>query len=142
MVVDFAVDLITASRIDGWAWLPEQPAIPLLIEMVSDDGNVVAQTTAQDYRDDLARANKRSGWSSFFISIPPECSSGIYFIRARDGDETHGPTDWFRHEAPAPVGRSAPTIDGRLDDGMGGRGHLDEAGPHDFSGWMTSSDLF
>jgi len=63
------VDGIRDGKISGWAWnrcLPDEPPIISLY-----DGSIhVGDTLAGDYRDDLAKAGKGSGYCGFSIDLP------------------------------------------------------------------------
>lgn len=58
------VDTASLVEVRGWCWLPQLPAISLLVEL-RVNGEVVAQKVACQYRDDLFEAGKRFGACSF-----------------------------------------------------------------------------
>lgn len=142
MDIDFTIDSIDSTRIEGWAWRPENPEAAMLIEMVALDGRIVARTTADQYRGDLAQAGKRGGWSSFVMAIPADCESGPYQLRAGEAGETVVLIDRWAHAAPqAPQARRSP-VDGRLSDSAGATGYLDVIGPTHVSGWIRGDRPF
>jgi hypothetical protein len=55
--------------ISGWAWLPDHPAIPVVIEVV-DQGEVIAAAVADRFRGDLRRAGIGDGRHAFHVELP------------------------------------------------------------------------
>jgi Hint domain len=55
--------------ISGWAWLPDHPAVPVVIEVV-DQGEVIAAAVADHFRGDLQRAGIGDGGHAFHVELP------------------------------------------------------------------------
>ena len=78
------IDRYTDNTLEGWAYLTSKPNKPLNIEIVVD-GEVLGETHAQIYRQDLSDTFQTSGKHGFSIQIPKQKKdkhSGI--VRLRD----------------------------------------------------------
>ena len=106
--VEFNIDEVMPLAVRGWAWSPERPEEPIVLELVCDD-KVVATVAAVAYREDLALAGKRGGYCGFESSLPfclPDDGPGIVQLRLQ-GAET--PFGSFERVLGQPVGpASAP----------------------------------
>lgn len=126
------VDGWDGGHLRGWAWEPEDPAAALVIEIVSEAGEIVADTSANIFRGDLANAGKRHGACSYFVAVPPAVAGPVH-VFARLGDAV-----WELAGSPIDRPNHAPVqaFDNRLSDGTGLEGYLDEVGPHHLRGWI------
>lgn len=66
----------------GWAWSPEHPNAPLLLEFLCD-GEPVARGLANLYRADLAEAGIGSGCHGFEAALP-HATGAITIRHVRD----------------------------------------------------------
>lgn len=75
-------------QICGWAWLPEHPDEPVVLEVVRD-GEVIAVTVADQFRADLVRLGMGNGHHAFHAELPtpldPMSAHRIIVRRAADG---------------------------------------------------------
>jgi hypothetical protein len=62
------VDIIAADQMSGWAQNPDRPEVPVCLDVLVD-GQVIGQTLANIYREDLAKAGFSSGRHSFEFSL-------------------------------------------------------------------------
>jgi hypothetical protein len=76
--------------VSGWAFDPEHPELPVLLEICIDD-RVFGSVLACDAREDLAAAEKGSGRCAFTFKSPtrlkPELLAALTLRRAADGAE-------------------------------------------------------
>jgi hypothetical protein len=84
------IDVMTASRLEGWAIDTEHPELPVLLDIVLD-GAVIATALACDFRADLLQARKGRGRCAFFVTLPAPLPAGrlhtLRIRRAADGVE-------------------------------------------------------
>lgn len=78
-----SIDVFSAYRINGWALLLDQPENKLSIQIMSDS-KVIAQCTADCFREDLRLANFSSGFCAYFIEFDPPLSDTNIVVRAVD----------------------------------------------------------
>jgi glycosyltransferase involved in cell wall biosynthesis len=100
MDIDFFIDRISPTMIDGWAWSPAEPELPISIEVVGEDETPMARTIADGFREDLFLAGKRGGWCAFRMDVDPDWPSGTYLVSARVGETSHLLGQSFYHEGP------------------------------------------
>jgi hypothetical protein len=76
------IDLVTSGIVAGWAQSMEHPEAPVCLDVYVGD-QVVGQTLANRYREDLQNAGIGSGCHSFTFEPPPglDISSGVVEIR-------------------------------------------------------------
>lgn len=140
--VDYYIDGISATAVRGWAWNPERPESPVTVALVSDAGEVLAQAVADGHRGDLAAHGKRGGRCAFHLPLAFDLATGTYRLRAVQGAASREIGRAFRHESPETAAAMSAQSDTSLSDGAGARGHLDEAGPYAFSGWIHGGRPF
>jgi hypothetical protein len=84
------VDNATETRLYGWAWNAADPAERLAVELRLGDA-IVARTTAERMRDDLAKAGVGDGRHAFELPLRPEWTQRYrelnVVVRAADGSE-------------------------------------------------------
>jgi hypothetical protein len=81
----FHLDRRDATCIEGWAYDPACPGIPVALELHAG-GAVLAQALANRYRPDLDRAGLAGGSCAFSIALPPGLDpAALRLLRARDG---------------------------------------------------------
>lgn len=73
--VECTVELVSDTRIVGWAWLPAAPSRRIEIELV-EGMRVLARTPADIYRKDLEVAGKRGGRCGFEFVVPADLRDG------------------------------------------------------------------
>jgi len=66
----------------GWVFLPEQPDLQFIVEVLASE-RVVARGKACEMRHDLKNAGRGSGYSGFAISLPPDAIDGPDDIKVR-----------------------------------------------------------
>jgi hypothetical protein len=76
------VDLISASRVEGWAQNAENPEAPVCLDIYAG-GRLIGQTLANRYREDLAQAGLGSGRHSFAFSAPVGLSFAAAEVEVR-----------------------------------------------------------
>lgn len=64
-------DQITTDRIAGWAWDPDMPAAPVVVELFDGD-DALGTIEATQHRSDLDRARYRDGYCAFSFRCPPD----------------------------------------------------------------------
>jgi hypothetical protein len=88
-----AVDHVDQTAIGGWAYDPENPDCPVLLEIVAD-GMVVGAVLADSYRADLAELGRAGGYCGFLFRLPGQLDAERRHIvsirRAIDGAELRG----------------------------------------------------
>ncbi len=62
------VDVVSPTRILGWAQNPDRPEVPVCLDILVD-GKMIGRTLANIYREDLAHANLGSGCHSFVFTL-------------------------------------------------------------------------
>jgi hypothetical protein len=76
------------TLISGWAWLPEHPDVPVVLEVVNRR-DTIAIVIADQFRGDLRRAGIGDGHHAFHIDLPrhldPRQSHNLLVRRAADG---------------------------------------------------------
>jgi len=74
--------------ISGWAWLPDHPTVPVVLEVV-DQGEVIAVAVADHFRSDLRRDGIGDGHHAFHVELPrpldPQHAHRLVVRRAADG---------------------------------------------------------
>jgi glycosyltransferase involved in cell wall biosynthesis len=83
--VEFHIDHAAAQYMTGWAWQPGRPDSPLAIELC-DGEEVLGETRADRFRDDLKSAGKANGRCMFTLAIPAALFDGkphILSLRAK-----------------------------------------------------------
>jgi hypothetical protein len=84
------VDNATETRLYGWAWNAADPQERLAVELRLADA-VVARTTAERMREDLAKAGVGDGRHAFELPLRPEWTQRYrelnVVVRAADGSE-------------------------------------------------------
>lgn len=82
------VEWIDRSMVSGWAWLPDHPDVPVVLEVV-DNGQVIAVAVADTFRSDLRRTGIGTGHHAFHVELPrpltPRQSHSLVVRRAADG---------------------------------------------------------
>jgi len=77
------LDGIVDLEITGWAWNPDMPDSPVLIELLAD-GEPFCRVEADEYRDDLLAAKIGDGRHGLRVGLPIEfCSGHEHRISAR-----------------------------------------------------------
>ncbi len=66
-----AVDLITRDRVAGWAFHPNDPGAPVLVEILNGDEPLV-RIVANEPRQDVAAAGYGYGNNGFDVRLPPD----------------------------------------------------------------------
>jgi hypothetical protein len=66
-----AVDLITRDRVAGWAFHPNNPGAPVLVEILNGDEPLV-RIVANEPRQDVAAAGYGYGNNGFDVRLPPD----------------------------------------------------------------------
>jgi hypothetical protein len=98
------VEWVDRTLISGWAWLPDHPDVPVVLE-VKDKTEVVAVTVADQFRSDLRRAGIGNGQHAFHVELPrpldPRRSHELIVRRAADGQALEGGTFSFPAVAPS-----------------------------------------
>jgi glycosyltransferase involved in cell wall biosynthesis len=64
-----SLDAASREQIDGWAWDPRTPDVPLRLLVVAN-GEIIGRLLANRFRDDLAAAGIGDGRHAFTFSIP------------------------------------------------------------------------
>jgi len=81
------LDLATRDRMAGWAFQPEHPDAPVLLEIMDGDA-LLMRVTAQNHRPDVAAAGFGGGYCGFDVRLPRPLSSAaaheIHVRRASD----------------------------------------------------------
>jgi hypothetical protein len=84
------IDFADPHRIDGWAYDPANPALPVLVEMLLGR-EVLATLLACDFRADLAKAGMGRGRCAFFFKparpLKAEWLRGLRIRCAATGEE-------------------------------------------------------
>ena len=87
------VEWVDRALISGWAWLPDHPNVPVVLE-VKDGTSVVAIAVADQFRSDLRRAGIGNGHHAFHVELPrpldPRKSHELTVRRAADGQALSG----------------------------------------------------
>jgi membrane protein involved in D-alanine export len=69
------LDSVDANTIEGWVWDPDQPDVPLRVD-IYDGEKVVATVMADKFRDDLYGANKGNGRHGLTVPLPDVFKDG------------------------------------------------------------------
>jgi glycosyltransferase involved in cell wall biosynthesis len=138
MDIDFFIDRISPASIDGWAWNPVEPELPILIEVVGEGNIAIARTMADGFREDLVLAGKRGGWCAFQLDIDANWPSGTYLVSARIGETSHFLTELFYHEGPP---ASEAVVDVAALSATPLSGHCDGIRNGHIAGWACRQDL-
>jgi hypothetical protein len=69
-----AVDLITRDRVIGWAFNPDHPNTPIMLEIMERE-KLLLRITADEAREDLAEAGFGNGNYGFSARLPSDFSS-------------------------------------------------------------------
>jgi hypothetical protein len=87
------LEWVDHTVISGWAWLPDHPAVPVVLEVV-DHGEVIAVAVADRFRGDLRRAGIGDGHHAFHVELPqpldPQRAHSLVIRRAADGTPLSG----------------------------------------------------
>ena len=98
------VEWVDRTLISGWAWLPDHPDVPVVLE-VKDKIDVVAVAGADQVRSDLRRAGIGNGQHAFHVELPrpldPRRSHELIVRRAADGQALEGGTFSFPAVTPS-----------------------------------------
>jgi hypothetical protein len=82
------VEWFDRTLISGWAWLPNHPDVPVVLEVVNRR-EVIAVALADQFRSDLRRSGIGNGDHAFHIDLPrcldPRCAHEVLIRRAADG---------------------------------------------------------
>jgi GT2 family glycosyltransferase/glycosyltransferase involved in cell wall biosynthesis len=96
------IDRIDYDEISGWAWDPERPNESIDIEIL-DDGEVVLQIPADQFRADLVDAGTGSGRHGFSVTnlggVFPLSRHRLRVRRARDGQDLPDSPSWISRPA-------------------------------------------
>ena len=106
------VDLISPTRIVGWAQNERHPEAPVCLDIIID-GECIDQVLANRYREDLDRAGLGSGKHSFCYFVRPDrpIGSGLVEIRrSLDNAPLPASKDAQRRVSAQTVGSTAPPI--------------------------------
>jgi MoaA/NifB/PqqE/SkfB family radical SAM enzyme len=81
------VDLITRDRVIGWAFNPDHPNTPIMLEIMERE-KLLLQITADEAREDLAEAGFGNGNYGFSARLPSDFSSDrVAHIHVRRADD-------------------------------------------------------
>ncbi|MCB8879028.1 Hint domain-containing protein [Acidisoma cellulosilytica] len=98
------VEWVDRAVLSGWAWLPDHPDVPVVLE-VMDKGTIVAVTVADQFRSDLRRAGIGNGHHAFHVELPrpldPREPHELTVRRAADGKTLNGCPFSFSAIAPS-----------------------------------------
>lgn len=82
------IEWFDRSLVSGWAWLPDHPDVPVVLEVVNRR-EVIAVTVADQFRSDLKCAGIGNGEHAFQIELPrsldPRYPHEVIVRRAADG---------------------------------------------------------
>lgn len=92
------IDRVDYDEISGWAWDPEHPNESIAIEIL-DDGVVVLQIPADQYRPDLVEVGAGTGHHGFSVTnlggVFPLSRHRVRVRRARDGQDLPDSPSWI-----------------------------------------------
>ena len=87
------VEWVDRSILSGWAWLPDHPDVPVVLE-VMDKGHIIAVTVSDQFRSDLRRAGIGNGHHAFHVELSrpldPREAHELIVRRAADGKTLNG----------------------------------------------------
>ncbi len=90
--------------VSGWAWLPDHPNEPVVLEIL-DKQEVIAVTLADQHRSDLRRSGIGNGCHAFHVELPraldPAQSYRLVVRRAADGRSLPGSPFPLRAHGPS-----------------------------------------
>lgn len=88
-----AVEWADHHSVAGWAWLPDHPNEPVVLEIL-DKQEVIAVTLADQHRGDLRRSGIGNGRHAFHVELPraldPRHAYQLVVRRAADGHQLPG----------------------------------------------------
>ncbi|MFT4253715.1 MAG: hypothetical protein QM608_14675, partial [Caulobacter sp.] len=105
--VDYCIDEFNRKIVTGWAWCPNSPRQPLVIEFFDSVGAPVGRTEAADFREDLLTAGKGDGHCAFAFPIPDELQNsgnpllgfrilqGTHILHESDPEQLSGSVELF-----------------------------------------------
>ncbi len=98
------IEWVDHTQISGWAWLPEHPDVPVVLEILKH-GETIAIVVANQFRGDLRRAGIGTGHHAFHVELPrtldPRLSHELVVRRAADGTPLEGSPFTVRPIAPS-----------------------------------------
>jgi cephalosporin hydroxylase/glycosyltransferase involved in cell wall biosynthesis len=138
------VDGLNGPTLRGWAWIPDEEASALHVE-VRDGDKLLGQAAATDFRADLAAAGKRGGHCAFAIELDPLPASGTLLNVTATLEGVNHPLAGSPYAVPAPSSTSVPAEwptdvlplpihTPQL------HGSLDQVGPTRMHGWVRRLD--
>jgi hypothetical protein len=99
-----AVEWADHHFVSGWAWLPDHPNEPVVLEIL-DKQEVIAVTLADQHRSDLRRSGIGNGCHAFHVELPraldPAQSYRLVVRRAADGRSLPGSPFPLRAHGPS-----------------------------------------
>jgi hypothetical protein len=76
VTVEGYLETVNCGQIGGWAWDPNRPNCPLIIE-ISDGESVLSTLIAKNFRSDLLAARKGAGYHAFSMPTPQSLKDGL-----------------------------------------------------------------
>lgn len=87
------VEWVDRNLLSGWAWLPDHPDVPVVLEVL-DHSEIIAVAVADQFRSDLRRAGIGNGHHAFHVELPraldPRSAHELTVRRAADGKPING----------------------------------------------------
>ena len=77
-----SLDFVNSNIAAGWAWNPQHPDAPAIVEFLID-GKVIHQTTAKLYREDVKSLGYGNGYAGFHTVLPIELGDDRPTLHAR-----------------------------------------------------------
>lgn len=139
VVPEGSVDGFTAGALRGWVWLPGQPEVDAVVEVVCGDTEV-ATFVANEFRQDLLDAGKREGMCGFTIRFGDRSLIGrsvAVNVRVGDGGRALLGTATIGEPERGSTGLSLMPV---VMVGEGIVGYLDVCGEGGIRGWAIRTD--